>query len=215
MMIGWTWGQIQTNRKWGLVDSPEMPLRIQHTNTGRIMLWYVPDDKYKLRAGDKVSYQVIEDREDPKILVVADNGELDIPYLGRVAAAGKTCKQLSEEIKAQLEKELYYRATVIIALESANKWLGRVYVWGEVRNQGAIDMFVQENLTAGKAILRAGGFTDFANKKKVRVIKANAPEGKRIIELNMAEILEQGKTEKDVPLEPDDIVVVPSRLINF
>lgn len=186
-----------------------------HAISTNSLIWYVPDDKYKLRPGDKVSYQVIEDREDPKVLVVADNGELDIPYLGRVTAAGKTCKQLCEEVKAQLEQELYYRATVIIALESANKWLGRVYVWGQVRNQGALDMLVQENLTAGKAILRAGGFSDFANKKKVKVIRANAPPGQKIVELNMVEILEQGKTEKDITLEPDDIVVVPSRLINL
>ncbi len=94
---------------------------------------YVPDDKYKLRQGDKVAFQILEDREAPKSLVVADSGELDLPYVGRVAAADKTCKQLADELKALLEKEYYYRATVIIALDVANKYLGRIYVWGQVR----------------------------------------------------------------------------------
>src|SRR5262245_42650157 len=41
---------------------------------------YVPDDRYKLRAGDKVAFQILEDRDLPKSLVLADSGELDVPY---------------------------------------------------------------------------------------------------------------------------------------
>jgi protein involved in polysaccharide export with SLBB domain len=178
---------------------------------------YVADDKYKLRAGDRVAFQILEDRDAPKSLVVTDSGEMDIPYVGRVATADKTCKQLAEEMKAQLEKEYYYRATVIIALDVANKLLGRIYIWGQVRNQGPIDISVNENLTAGKAILRAGGFSDFANKKKVKVIRGAGAQGasKEVFELNMVDILEGGKTEKDVLLQPDDSIMVPSRLINL
>lgn len=178
---------------------------------------YVADDKYKLRAGDRVSLQITEDKEPPKSLLVADSGELDIPYVGRVMATDKTCKQLAGELKVLLEKEYYYRATVILALDAANKLLGRIYVWGQVRNQGPIDISVNENLTAGKAILRAGGFADFANKKRVKVIRAAGADGKgkQNLELNMAEILEQGKTEKDIVLQPDDSIIVPTRLINF
>src|SRR5204863_850889 len=132
------------------------------------------------------------------------------------AASERTCKQLAGELKAQLEKEYYYRATVIIALDAANKFLGRIYVWGQVKNQGPVDIAVNENLTAGKAILRAGGFGDFANKKKVKVVRGGS-EGatKQSFELNMVEILEDGKTEKDMVLQPDDFIIVPSRLINF
>ena len=178
---------------------------------------YVPDDKYKLRVGDRISLQILEDRDLPKSLVVADSGELDVPYVGRLAASDRTCKQLAGELKAQLEKEYYYRATVVIALDVANKFLGRIYVWGQVKNQGPVDIAVNENLTAGKAILRAGGFGDFANKKKVKVVRGGSPEagGKQNFELNMVDILEEGKTEKDVVLQPDDFIIVPSRLINF
>jgi polysaccharide biosynthesis/export protein len=177
---------------------------------------YVPDDKCKLRAGDRIAFQILEDRDAPKSLVVADSGELDFPYIGRVAAVDKTCKQLARELKTRLEQEFYYRATVIIALDVANKFLGRVYVWGQVRNQGPIDVAVGENLTVGKAILRAGGFADFANKKRVKIVRGGSEfAAKQTFELNMAEILEGGKTEKDAVLQPDDFIIVPSRLINF
>jgi len=204
--------------------SPAVPSATVGDNTNAVaappasLIGYVPDDKYKLRIGDKVSFQILEDRDLPKSLVVADSGELDVPYIGRVPAVDKTCKQLGDELKVQLEKEYYYRATVILALDVANRILGRAYIWGQVRNQGAIDMFVNENLTAGKAILRAGGFGDFANKKKVKLVRSPDAAGggdKRTFELNMVEILEKGKTEKDIVLQPDDFIIVPSRLINF
>jgi len=183
---------------------------------------YTPDDKYKLRAGDRVSFQILEDRlfeekDVPRSLTVADSGELDLPYIGRIAAADRTCKDLAEETKTRLEKDYYYRATVVLALDVANKILGRVYVWGQVRNQGPVELSVGENMTAGKAILRAGGFGDFANKKKVKVVRGSATEeeAKQTFELNMVDILEGGKPEKDITLQPDDFILVPSRLINF
>lgn len=177
---------------------------------------YVPDDKYKLRIGDKVSLQILEDREPPCTRAVTDSGELDIPYVGRVAAVDKTCKELVAELKVKLEKELYHRATVILGVDEANKLWGRIYVYGQVKTQGRIEIAMHESITAGKAILLAGGFGDFANKKKVMVIRGGANSAaKQTIELNMVEILEHGMVEKDLPLQPEDCVVVPSRSISM
>ncbi len=65
------------------------------------LIGYVPDDKYKLRVGDRISFQIAEDRDAPKSLVIADDGEVDMPYLGRVSAADKTCKQLADDLKTR------------------------------------------------------------------------------------------------------------------
>ena len=185
---------------------------------------YVIDDKHKLIAGDKLSFQILEDRMlkgpkgeslgEPKSLMVTDSIELDIPYIGRVSAANKTCKQLAEELKGLLEKEYYYRATVIVGLDQASKILGKVYVLGPVRNQGPVDIPANETFTAGKAILRSGGFGDFADKKNVKVVRKGAA-GNQTFTLNMVDILEKGKTEADIALEPEDFIIVPQRSINF
>lgn len=198
--------------------TPQTSAPMVAAGTTNIPAGYLADEKYQLRVGDKLSFQILEDREpQPKPVVVMDSGEVDVPYLGRLPAVGKTCRQLSDEIKTLLEKEYYYRATVVLAVDVANRVLGRVYVWGAVRNQGAIEMAATEKLTAGKAILRAGGFADFANKKKVKLVRA-ASEGngeKPTFLLNMVEILDEGQTEKDVVLQPEDFLIVPTRLINF
>jgi protein involved in polysaccharide export with SLBB domain len=176
---------------------------------------YVIDDKYKLSPGDKVSFQIVEDGDPSKSLTVTDSGEIDVPYIGRIVAAKKTCKQLAQELKTQLEKEYYYRATVVLGLDAASKTRGKVYIWGQVRAQGPIEIPSEENFTAGKAILRAGGFGDFADKKGIKVIRTNPDGTKQTFELNMVDILEKGKTEKDKSLQPDDFIIVPSRMINF
>ena len=172
------------------------------------------DDDHKLVAGDKVNFRILEDREPAKSLTVTDSGELDVPYIGLVSVKGKSCQELEPELKKLLEQEYYYRATVKIGIDSVSKVLGRIYIWGQVRQQGAIEIPANEVFTAGKAILRAGGFGEFAKKSAVKVIRSG-PNGKQTFELNMTDILEKGRTEKDVPLEPDDLIIVPQRIWNF
>jgi protein involved in polysaccharide export with SLBB domain len=178
----------------------------------------VMDDRHKLVPGDKLSFRVVEDRDEAKPLMVADTGELDVPYIGRINVSGRTCKEVAAELKVLLEKDYYYQATVVLGLDQISRVLGRVYVWGQVRNQGPIEIPANEVFTAGKAILRAGGFGDFANKKKVKVVrnaKPGEPAGKEDLLVNMEEVLEEGRTDKDVILQPDDFIIVPARLINW
>ena len=174
---------------------------------------YVLDDKHKLMPGDRVSFQILEDRTNSIPLLVAESSELDLPYLGRVSVAGRTCKQAAADIKALLEKDYYYKATVIIGVDTLTKVLGKVYVFGPVRNPGPVEIPANENFTAGKAILRVGGFGDFANRKKVQVIR-KTPTGNKTFTVNMENVL-KGRTDEDVTLEPEDFVIVPQRAFNF
>jgi polysaccharide export outer membrane protein len=181
------------------------------------------DDKHRLASGDRLSFRIVEDQVDPKeslepkALVVADTGDLEIPYLGRYPAVGKSCKQLAREIKAALEKDYYFKATVIIAVELRAKRFGAVYVVGQVHQTGPVDMPGDEQLTLSKAVLRAGGFTDYADKHHVKVTrKADADNGpSKTFMVDVSEILEEGKTEKDLLLEPGDTIFVTSRLFKF
>ncbi|MCW5550916.1 MAG: polysaccharide export protein [Verrucomicrobiae bacterium] len=175
---------------------------------------YVLDDKRRLLPGDRVSFQILEDRTNAVSLLVTESSELDIPYIGRLNVGGKTCRELADEVKTLLEKDYYYRASVIIGLDSLAKVLGKVYIWGPVRTQGPIEIPANEVFTAGKAILRAGGFTDFANKKDVRVVR-KTPTGSETLKVNMIEVFDKGNPAADITLEPEDFIIVPQRAINF
>src|SRR5689334_9623027 len=82
----------------------------------------VLDDKKRLGRDDFVSFRVVEDRDnESQRLRVNDNGELEVPYIGLVSASGKTCRELAYTIKAALEKEYYYHATVILAVDKVSE----------------------------------------------------------------------------------------------
>jgi len=133
------------------------------------------DSKHTLAIGDVLSFRIVEDDENPKQMVVTDSGDLEVPYIGRFPAENKTCKQLARELKAALEKEYYYQATVIIAVDVMAKSRGKVYLVGPVRMPGPQELPSDEVLTLSKAILRAGGFTDFADRHNVKITRPGAP----------------------------------------
>jgi protein involved in polysaccharide export with SLBB domain len=191
--------------------------------SGNMGLGYMEDATYKLRVGDAVSFQIREDivwnaLDAPKTLVVTDSGEMDVPYIGRVMVVGKTCGEVAAELKKTLEQDYYQNATVVLSLNQANRLWGRIYILGQVHSPGPMEIQVNENLTVGQAIMRAGGFADFANKNKVKLVRGGADpnvERQAPIEMDMEQILDKGKTENDIKLQPGDFIIVPSRLFNF
>jgi polysaccharide export outer membrane protein len=173
----------------------------------------VLDDKKKLGSNDSVSFRVVEDRDnESQHLRVNDTGELEVPYIGLVQAAGKSCRELAYTVKAALEREYYYHATVIIAVDRiSEKSRGKVYVYGSVKQQGPQEIPPDESYTVSKAVIHAGGFGDFANKRKVKLTRKNG--GDQTVDLKR--VIEEGHSEEDLVLQPDDQIYVPQRLINM
>jgi protein involved in polysaccharide export with SLBB domain len=177
----------------------------------------------KLNVGDRVIYRVVEDREDMRELFISDTGDIEVPYLGRQPAAGKTCKELALFLKSALEKDLYYQATVIISVSNMGGSRGKVYVTGYVRGAGEQDIPPNVIYTVSKAIMRAGGFGDFADQRKVKIHrrqigkdgKPKPVEDTEPIIVDVKEIIENGRVDKDVVVQPDDYIFVPQKLINL
>jgi protein involved in polysaccharide export with SLBB domain len=85
-----------------------------------------------------------------------------------------------------------------------------------VRTQGPIELPSSvEKLTVSSAIMQAGGFSDFANKRRVRVLRKTSDTTTEKIVVDVKDIIEGGHLEKDVVLQAGDVIYVPERLINF
>ena len=189
------------------VDPPTTST-VMRTNSMTVL-----DDKKRLGPNDFVSFRVVEDRDnESQHLRVNDSGELEVPYIGLVPASGRTCRELAYSVKSSLEREYYYHATVIIAVDRVSeKSRGKVYVYGNVKGQGPQEIPADETYTVSKAIIRAGGFGDFADKKKIKLSRKN---GQTVI-VNLKRVIEEGHTDEDVVVQPDDQIYVPQRLVNF
>ncbi len=88
-----------------------------------------------------------------------------------------------------------------------------VYVTGNVNKPGTLRLFQDETLTAYSAILRAGGFSRFANLKKCTVVRDLGNGEKIQMPLNVKEI--QKGLAPDIVLQGKDIVVVPESFFSF
>lgn len=178
------------------------------------------DEKYVIKPGDRINYRVPEDRDDPVVLLISSGGEINVPYYGRVNVGGKTLGEASRMIKEALEKDLYNKATVTMAVDAgyAPNKASRITVVGAVKSQGPQEIPVGERYTASQAILKAGGFTSFANQRKVHVFrkKSDRKTDQKVEELvvDVKAVLTDGELDKDVELLPDDHIVVRENLFN-
>lgn len=173
-----------------------------------------PDKKFS--AGDTVSFSIAEDRDLPVEKRVTDTGEIDFPYIGRVAVTGKNAAEVTAEVKRKLEDKYYYRATPILGIEAvaANRAIAKVYVTGEVRAPGPQDFYPGEQLTVSAAIVKAGQFTQFA--KKVVQVSRKGPDGKpEVFNVDVGRILNRGERNLDRELQDGDYIHVPRAIIVF
>jgi protein involved in polysaccharide export with SLBB domain len=195
------------------VDPPTPP-------SGAITSTLKIDANYRLQPGDRVSYSVAEDRRVPLELVVMASGELEVPMLGRVSVSNQTCRQVADRLKADLERTYYKKATVTVALNQSgmaplqSSSNIRVYFLGAVRSQGAKEFPPDGTITVSKAILIAGGFGEFADQKKVQLIRRTTDGKSQITVVNVANLL-RGKPGVDPVIRAEDMIRVPERLLNF
>jgi protein involved in polysaccharide export with SLBB domain len=198
----------------GVTESPTTGM-IQTPVAGAITTMEQLDNKTPLKVGDLLTFRILEDEDAPSILLVTDSGQVQIPYVGNVVAVNKTPRALAFEVKKALEGALYKKATVLIALaRQTTRSPGRVYVSGEVIHQGPVELPAGEQMTVSRAIIQAGGFSDFGNKRKVRLIRKNR-KSQNVQIVDVAQVLNKGRVDLDVPLQAGDVIVVPARIINW
>lgn len=194
----------------------------------------VLDDTRKLIVGDVLSFRIVEDGDPIKRIVVTDSGEVEIPYIGRVSAKDRSCAAVAKQAKKLLEKDYYYKATVLLGLDyntygsrtaRAGARGGKVHavnaktgytIMGEIGSPGVFALPSDEAFTISHAILRSGGFQKFANEKRVRLLRKQ--DGKRdpkTYVINVHNIMSRGELQHDAALRPGDVIIVDRKLINF
>jgi polysaccharide export outer membrane protein len=130
---------------------------------------------------------------------IKEDGNITLPYIGPVHAAGKTAGELQKEIHDLYVPNYYVRLTVTV------KPGDLVYfVSGEVKGPGR-QLYVGQT-TVTKAITSAGDFTDFANHSKIWLIRAN---GQRI-KVNYNRAIED--VSQDPQVYPGDQIQVLRRI---
>jgi len=131
------------------------------------------------------------------------DGNISLPLIDEVQAAGLTPLQLKELIIEKLKKFVDLPNVSVIVME-ANSY--KVYVSGQVRTPGVYRL--RSEITILQIIPMAGGFTEWANQKKVLVIRKEGGKGKRIT-VNYKKIVEGTDLSGNLILKPGDTIIVP------
>ena len=191
------------------------------------------DDTYRLKARDSVLLRIVEDSTQaaPRSLKVLDSGNINAPFINLVPVSGKTCKEVAFYMKRELEKQHFKVATVILAVEEIYTPTGRdrtavgpqpgvlnsgyITIYGQVQRQGRYEVNPEEDLTVSQAVLRAGGFAQFAKDKDVKVIRKYPSKGNVTIRVNLRDVMMKGKLEYDIQIRGGDVIIVDEKLVNF
>jgi polysaccharide export outer membrane protein len=161
------------------------------------------DPSYIIGADDVLDISVWKEPDVSRSVPVRPDGKISLPLVSDVQAAGLTPSQLAADLTTRLKKFLNDpQVTVIVTAINSR----RIYIVGEVARPGAFPLL--PNMTVLQALADSGGFTTFANTKKIHILRTI--NGKQTeFPFEYREVLEGHKTSENITLLPGDEIVVP------
>jgi len=159
---------------------------------------------YLIGSEDVLEIMVWKNDVLSRTVKVRPDGIISFPLIGDVSAAGLKPNQLRERI-AGLLKEYMENPVVTVIVQEINSYV--VYLMGEVVNPGKYQL--KSNVTVIQALALAGGFTQFASRNKIIILRKGYkeyPETK--IKVKYDDIVSGGEME-NIFLKPGDTILVP------
>jgi polysaccharide export outer membrane protein len=159
------------------------------------------NDKYVIGPEDVLDIFVWKEESLTKTVPVRIDGKISLPLLDDIQAAGLTPLQLKDEITKKLSG-FVDNPTVTVTVREANSY--RVFISGEVKQPGIVR--IRSEVTLVKLIIMVGGFTEWANKRKISIITKENGKEKRIT-ANYNKIIDGDIP--DIVIKPGDTVIIP------
>ncbi len=154
---------------------------------------------YVIGAQDVLMIKVWREVDFTGPYTVRPDGKISMPLVGDVQASGLTPERLGEQLKQALSNFIN-SPDVSVSLQTVGS--KKFYITGEVNRAGEYTLATPTKVF--DALSNAGGFRDFANKKKIIIIR-----GTERIKFNYQDILKGKNLEQNIFLENGDTVVVP------
>ena len=181
-------------------DYPSKDVALPPQNTNDVVL----------KAGDSVKVVFPNGDKMDSIETIRPDGKITLTIIGDVAAAGKTPEQFRQDLVEKYSKEIVGAKDIQVVVVS---YAFPIYVMGAVLRPGKI--VGDHTLTALEAIMEAGGFDpDKAQLKSVKVVRTQAGRTQTFV-VNLKGVQTPGAPVEIFYLQPNDIVMVPQKLVIF
>jgi len=157
---------------------------------------------YVIGPEDALFISVWKESDLTETLPVRADGMISLPLLNDVQASGLTPMQLAASITEKLKKFVADpRVTVVVTQMNSQ----RIFLTGEVLRSGAVNLL--PDMTVMQALASAG-FTQFANTKKIYVLRIeNGVQKKHPV--NYKKLIKGETSDQNFLLKPGDTIVVP------
>jgi polysaccharide export outer membrane protein len=168
----------------------------------------VPQEKvaqqpeYIVGEGDVLHIDVWKEVEISQNVVVRPDGNISLPLVNEITVAGLTPRQIQQVLTEKLKTILTNPQVTVTVADVRSKM---VYITGEVTKPGAYS--VASPLNVLQLIARAGGLSEFANRKNIYILRGNDKNNR--LHFNYKEVIKGQKSEQNITLQPGDTVVVP------
>jgi polysaccharide export outer membrane protein len=159
----------------------------------------VDPSKFEIGAEDILRIAVWKEPELSTAVQVRPDGKITLPLIGEIRAAGETPESLKNKIVSALS-EYINKPEVMVSLQSVQS--RRYYISGEVGRPGTFPLVVP--VTVLEALTNAGGFREFANTKKIRILRNN-----KIIYFNYNDVSKGKNLSQNIQIENGDHIFVP------
>ncbi len=164
----------------------------------------VDGDQYVIGAEDVLYIHVWKEEALTRTVPVRMDGKISLPLVQEIKAAGLTPLQLKEVLLRKL-KEFIENPIVSVTVMEANSF--KVYVTGLVKSPGVYRL--RSDTTVVQIISQAGGFTEWANPKKIVVVRKEVDGREKRIAVNYKKIMNGSNTSSNVILKSGDTIIVP------
>ncbi len=154
---------------------------------------------YIIGNEDVLSVRVWREPELSGFYTVRPDGKISMPLAGEVDAAGKTPDGFKDNVLKALS-EFMNRPEVTVEVSRVNS--KRYFISGEVNRPGSYALVTP--VTILEALSNAGGLREFANRKKIVVMR-----GQERIKFNYAEVIKGKNMEQNIALQPGDHIIIP------
>jgi polysaccharide biosynthesis/export protein len=156
---------------------------------------------YVIGAEDVLLISVWRDSEVSRQVTVRPDGKVTLPLLGEIHAAGMTPEALTQVVFDGLAKlKTLEKSEVTVSVLQVNS--KKYFINGEILKPGAYPLLIPT--TVLEALVNAGGFRDFADKKGIIVLR-----GSTRFKFNYQEVIRGKKMEQNILLQPGDQIIVP------
>jgi polysaccharide export outer membrane protein len=178
--------------------------QLQASIKGTAQTGAVPiDPNYVIGPQDIVDISVWKEPDLSKSVPVRPDGKISLPLLNDVQAAGLTPVQLGAQITSNLTKYVTNPQVTVIVSQINSQ---RIYILGEVARAGSYTLL--PDMTVLQALSDAGGFTPFANSRRVYVLRQDNGRQQKF-PFNYKDVISGKDPGQNIALKPGDTIIVP------